>query len=97
MLEYALLIIGFVLLFLWQREKAIGVLRDLMLTAKSLAKDAILNSGKEQEDWVVENAYIYLPKWITLFISKEVMRKLIAFIYRQAKDYIDDGRLNGSK
>lgn len=97
MTEYIILAIGLVLLALWQKERAYHILVKLMLTAKSLAKDAILNSGKEQEDWVVDNAYIYLPKWITMFISKEVMRKLISYIYRKAKDYLDDGNINGSK
>lgn len=90
---FALLLILFVL---FEKEKFKRIASDLMLNAKSLAKDAILKSGKEQEEWVVEKAYVYLPRWITMFISKEVMRKIIAYLYRAAKDYIDDGKINNS-
>jgi hypothetical protein len=87
----------FVLFALFEKEKFKRIISDLMLSAKSLAKDAILNSGKEQEEWVLEKTYIYLPRWITLFISKELMRKIISYLYRAAKDYIDDGEFNNSR
>lgn len=78
----------------WQKSKQ--QLYQLMLTAKSMAKDMVLNSGKEQEEWVLQKAYQYLPKWITLFVPKDVMRKIIRFLYAKAKDYLDDGVFNNS-
>ncbi|GAU79493.1 hypothetical protein [Fusibacter sp. 3D3] len=98
-MEYGLMIAvaGAVFLFVllkWQQVKV--VLFRLMLTAKSMAKDAILSSGKEQEEWVLKKAYQHLPIWITLWISKETMRKLIAYLYQVAKDYLDDGLINQS-
>jgi hypothetical protein len=89
-------IVGFILFALFEWEKAKGIVGNLMLTAKSLAKDAVLESGKEQEEWVLERAYVYLPKWFTLFIPEEVMRKLIQYLYHMAKDYLDDGVINDS-
>ncbi len=98
-MEYGLMVAvaGAVFLFAllkWQQVKVI--LFRLMLTAKSMAKDAILNSGQEQEAWVLEKAYQHLPIWITLWMSKETMRKLIAYLYEIAKDYLDDGIINQS-
>jgi len=81
-------------LFEWEKFKSI--LYSLMLQAKSKAKDAVLKSGKEQEEWVVQNAYVYLPKWITFAIPQEVMRKIISWLYHMAKEYLDDGKLNKS-
>ncbi len=81
-------------LFEWEKVK--GIIGSLMLNAKSLAKDAVLQSGKAQEDWVLMKAYQYLPKWITIFIPQEVMRKLIQYLYHMAKDYLDDGVINKS-
>lgn len=81
-------------LFEWKTFKEI--LYALMLQAKRFAKDKVMNSGKEQEDWVVTKAYIYLPKWITMFIPQETMRKIIKWLYDRAKDYLDDGKLNNS-
>jgi len=81
-------------LFEWEKLK--GILYSLMLQAKSMAKDAVLKSGKEQEEWVLKKAYVYLPKWITFAIPQETMRKIISWLYRMAKDYLDDGKLNKS-
>lgn len=81
---------------LLEREKFIRLATQLMLVAKSLAKDTVLNSGEAQEQWVLDKLYIYLPKWITFFIPHEVMRKLIKYIYHMAKDYLDDGKINNS-
>ena len=89
-------LIGFALFSLFEWEKTKGILTKLMLNAKSLAKDYVLKSGQEQEEWVLKRAYQYLPKWITTFIPEEVMRKLIRYIYQMAKDYIDDGKINNS-
>ena len=92
------IIIGLVVILFcileWQRAKTIAY--SLMLQAKSLAKDAVLKSGQQQEEWVVKKAYQFLPKSITLFISEEVMRKLIHYLYSKAKDYLDDGQINNS-
>ncbi len=81
-------------LFEWERFKRI--VSQLMLNAKSLAKDAVLQSGEQQEEWVLVKTYQYLPKWLTLFIPQETMRKLIKYLYHMAKDYLDDGVINKS-
>lgn len=81
-------------LFEWEKFK--GMLYALMLQAKGMAKDAVLKSGKEQEEWVLQKAYVYLPKWITFAIPQEVMRKIISWLYNMAKDYLDDGKINSS-
>jgi hypothetical protein len=68
----------------------------LMLQAKRLAKDAILKSGDEQVEWIIKRAYQFLPKSIMAFISEDRLRKIIKWLYDKAKDWIDDGRINGS-
>ena len=81
-------------LFNWQKVKAMAY--KGMLQAKSLAKDLVLNSGKEQEDWVVETIWPLLPAPVRLFISKELFRTIVQKLYKTAKDFIDDGIINGS-
>jgi hypothetical protein len=71
-------------------------LNQLMLDAKSLAKDKILNSGQEQEDWVVMKLYNIMPAKLKVFISEELLRKIVKKAYHTAKDLIDDGHLNNS-
>lgn len=79
----------------WQRTKVL--LYQLMVRAKSLAKDAILRSGTEQENWVVAKAYMFLPRRITIFITQEKMHSIVHYLYVKAKDYIDDGIMNNSQ
>ena len=78
----------------WQKFKAI--VHGIMLQAKSMAKDLVLKSGVEQENWVVMQCFRYLPKWITVFISQDNMYKIVHYLYCKAKDYLDDGRVNNS-
>lgn len=68
----------------------------LMLTAKQMAKDEILKNGDQQAEWVVKKAYQLLPKRWTTFISEDLMRKIVKWLYSKAMDYLDDGQLNGS-
>jgi hypothetical protein len=69
---------------------------QLMLDAKSLAKDQVLKTGQEQEDWVVEKLYAIMPAKFKLFISEDLLRKIVYKAYHIAKDYLDDGKLNGT-
>jgi hypothetical protein len=71
-------------------------LHQLMLDAKSMAKAEVLKSGKDQENWVVDNLYEIMPAKLKLFISKELLRKIVYKAYHTAKDLIDDGSLNNS-
>ena len=78
----------------WQKFKTKAYI--LMLQAKSMAKDLVLKSGSQQEAWVINKCYIYMPPVITKFISKERMKIIIHYLYVKAKDYLDDGKLNNS-
>lgn len=81
-------------LFLWQKTKTL--LYALMLQAKRYAKDLVLTSGKEQEDWVIEKAYNLMPGIFKLFITKKELRKLVKKLFCSLKDLTDDGKLNNS-
>ena len=95
--RFIILVVLAVVLFAileWQKFKT--VVYALMLRAKSLAKDLVLKSGEKQEDWVVQKAYLILPKKITIFINEARMRKIVHYLYVKAKDLADDGKLNNS-
>lgn len=89
-------VIAVIIFALFETEKFKVKATSLMLTAKSLAKDAVLTSGEEQEDWVVTKLYIILPKAVTVFIPEHVMRTVVRKLYNTAKDYMDDGVINNS-
>ncbi|MCX7843080.1 MAG: hypothetical protein N2489_08405 [Clostridia bacterium] len=96
--RFIILIIAFAILFFvllgWQRTKVL--LYQLMLQAKRMAKDAVLKSGQEQEEWVVKKALQLLPLSLKVFLSEDTIRKIVRWLYLKAKDYADDGQLNGS-
>lgn len=89
-----LLVIAVYAVFEWGKFKE-GIL-SAMLMAKKKAKEMILNSGQEQEDWVVMKIYPCLPSVVKVVLSEEAFRKLIRYLYGKAKDYLDDGVMNGS-
>ena len=60
-----------------------------MFQAKRLAKDAILKSGEQQEEWVVERAMYYLPMSWKLFLSKDQVRKIVRWLFQKSKDYLN--------
>ena len=55
----------------------------------------ILKSGKEQEDWVVDKAYDCLTVVVRGFVSEEMLRKIVRYLYDGLKDFVDDGEFNG--
>lgn len=88
------LIIALYALLEWNKFKVQAY--ALMLQAKRLAKDAFLKTGDEQVNWVIERIYIFLPKYIIMFIPKAYMQKIILYLYIKSKDYLDDGKINNS-
>jgi hypothetical protein len=92
--------------FLLGRNKVEKVLLALMLQAKRYAKDRILASGQDQEDWVVARAteyipgkYLFLLDQIALFrghTREELIRLIVQKLFNALKDYADDGKFNDS-
>lgn len=78
----------------WSETKS--RLYALMLQAKSLAKDAVLQSGEQQFEWVIARAYQYIPGSFKLFVSEDMLKKIVRWLYKQGKDYLDDGKFNNS-
>ena len=96
--RYVILVMFALLLFAvfeWGKVKEMILSGALM--AKKLAKDMILNSGQQQEDWVVERIYPFIPLPAKVFLSEAAFRKLVRYMYGKAKDYLDDGEMNGSQ
>lgn len=56
--------------------------------AKKLAKDNVLASGQEQEDWVVRTVYPLLPAQVKVFISEAIFRTIVQKLYKAAKESI---------
>ncbi len=95
--RFVIMVIAFsVFFFIFEREMAISTLYALMLQAKRMAKDLILTSGKEQEDWVVDKAKLFLPKPVLLFLPDARLRAFVRILFAKLKDQFDDGEVNNS-
>ena len=73
-----------------------GKILNAALAAKDLAKDKIIHGGQAQENWVVNRVYQLLPVRVKIFISEELLRKIIRYLYQKSMDLIDDGKVNNS-
>lgn len=91
-----LVIIGSAIYTVLEWGSVKGKILYAIVAAKDLAKDKILHGGKAQEDWVVSRVYILLPIRIKLFLSEELLRKIIRYLYQKSMDLLDDGKVNNS-
>lgn len=89
-----LILVGFSLFYLFERERAKTFIYASIAQAKRLAKDQVLKSGKQQEEYVIKLAMQYLPLSCRLFLGENNIRMLVRFLYSKLGDYIDDGILN---
>lgn len=89
-------LLGLILFAIMDYAKFKAMAYQVMLLAKSKAKDMVLKSGQEQEDFVVEKLYDLMPVRFKVFISKETLRAIVKKLYSAAKDILDDGKLNNS-
>ena len=53
--------------------------------------------GKQKLKWVVSQARELLPKWMQVFVTEEMMMKVIDEWFKGVKDLLDDGKVNGSQ
>lgn len=91
-----ILVIGLIIYSIFEWGSVKGKILNAMVAAKDLAKDKILNGGIAQENWVVNRVYQLLPVRIKLFISEELLRKIIKYLYQKSMDLLDDGQVNNS-
>ena len=66
---------------------------EMMLLAERTFSD---KDGKLKFNFVVTFVYQSLPPLMRAFIKEENIRRLIQALYDQAKDFLDDGRINNS-
>lgn len=91
-----LLVIGAALYTILEWGSVKGKILNAIVAAKDLAKDKVLHGGKAQEDWVVSRVYLLLPNRVKLFLSEELLRKIIRYLYQKSMDLLDDGKVNDS-
>lgn len=94
----AIVLIAIYSIFEWKKVKAI--LEENIIRARQLARDFVLESGQEQEDWAVERVYAVLPLTVLAILApfggKAAVRSLVRIVYYQLKDYLDNSKFDKS-
>lgn len=52
--------------------------------------------GDRKMEYVLDHVYPYLPKILQIFISPELLQKIIQKMFDEIKDLLDDGKRNNS-
>ena len=79
-----------------------GIIASACPTSEHVSVDAehVYNEsgqGKQKLKWVVSQARGLLPKWMQVFVTEEMMMKVIDEWFKGVKDLLDDGKVNGSQ
>ncbi len=68
---------------------------QLFLKAEHMYK--MSGAGQQKMKWVVSKARMLLPGWIQAFVSEYALERIIEMWFREIKDLLDDGKVNGSQ
>ena len=72
-----------------------GDVYQLILKAEHVYNES--GQGKQKLKWVVSQARGLLPKWLQVFVTEEMMMRVIDEWFKGVKDLLDDGKVNGSQ
>ena len=94
-----LAIISIVLAYQYAKMQGLdGIRQDvyqLILKAEHIYNES--GQGKQKLKYVVSQARGLLPKWLQVIMSEEVLLKIIDWWFKEVKDLLDDGKVNGSQ
>ena len=68
---------------------------ELFLHAEHIYKES--GQGEQKLKWVVQEASGVLPEGLRIFITEDMLVKVINEWFKGVKDLLDDGKVNGSQ
>lgn len=94
-----LVLVTVVLAYQYAKMKGLEGIRvktyQLILKAERVYKES--GAGQQKMKWVVSQARLLLPTWLQIFITEEMLEKMIQVWFDGIKDLLDDGKVNGSQ
>jgi len=84
-----IVLIGYAILFIFQRKTAEKLLLGLMLQVEKSAEALTLQTGDEKFKYVCDKGYELMPSATKLLISKGVFINLAMQVYDKAKSYLE--------
>lgn len=92
-------ILTIVIVYQYAKMKGLEGIRkkvyDLFLRAEKRFTES--KQGEQKLKWVVQQARGLLPRWLQVVISEEALTTIIDWWFREIKDLLDDGAINGSQ
>ena len=96
-LVFILMSIGIVYSYL--KDKRLDDIRgdvyQLFLKAERMYRAS--GSGQQKMKYVISRARQLLPPWLQALISDKALERLLETWFREVKDLLDDGKVNGSQ
>lgn len=94
-----LIVVTAVVVYQYAKAKGLEGIRkevyELFLRAEHRFKES--GQGEQKLRWVVQQARGLLPKWMQVIVSDEMLLKIIDWWFKEVKDLLDDGKVNGSQ
>lgn len=95
----ALAVLTVVIAYQYAKMQGLEGIREnvyqLILRAEHLYTES--GQGKQKLKFVVHQARGLLPGWLQLFITEDMMVKIVNEWFIGVKDLLDDGKINGSQ
>lgn len=89
--------LGFIT-YIYLRDKTLEDIRadvyQLFLKAEHTYTET--GEGKQKMKYVIQQARGLLPRWLNVFITDELLEKVIEMWFQAVKDLLDDGKINKS-
>lgn len=92
-------ILTIVIVYQYAKMKGLEGIRKKVYDLFQLAEKRFTESkqGEQKLKWVVQQARGLLPRWLQVVISEEALTTIIDWWFREIKDLLDDGAINGSQ
>lgn len=68
---------------------------QLILKAEHMYNES--GQGKQKFEWVIQQSRMLLPRWLQIFVTEEMLKKIVQSWFTGIKDILDDGKINGSQ
>ena len=69
----------------WRRAKKL--IASMIFHAEERARELVLKNGEDKFQWVKENTYPMLPKWIRFFLTEDLYQTLIQKVFDELKEW----------
>lgn len=68
---------------------------QLILKAEHMYNES--GQGEQKFEWVIQQSRMLLPRWLQIFVTEEMLKKIVQSWFTGIKDLLDDGKINGSQ